>query len=202
MPQRRPTRTPPAWAAWRVACAVGAAFMLPTAAMAQGMPQLDFTTPLTVSQVVWGVLIFALLYVLLTQWGLPEVDEVLQRRATVVAADLDTARAAKLQADAAVAEMTEAIGHARAQAQIAINSAVDRAKQEAAAQSATLNERLEAQLQAAERQIGEARVAAMGALRQVASETATTVIHRLTGANPDRQKVDGAVAAVLAARQA
>ena len=30
------------------------------------MPQLDFTTPLTTSQVVWGAIIFVVLYILLS----------------------------------------------------------------------------------------------------------------------------------------
>ena len=186
----------------RLALAVAAAVaFLPGAALAQGMPQLDFTTPLTTSQVVWGALIFVLLYVLLTRWALPRVSEVLDQRAAAIESDLDTARMAKLKADAAVAEMNETVGQARSQAQTAINSAVEHAKQEAAARSAALNQRLEAQLQAAEQQIGQARSSAMSALKQVASETAATVIQRLTGAAPDMQAVDGAVSAALAARQ-
>jgi hypothetical protein len=65
---------------------------------------------------------------------------------------------------------------------------------------ASLNARLEAQLKAAEARINEARAAAMGALHQVATDTATTVIARLTGASPDPRRVDIAVAAALTAR--
>ncbi len=173
----------------------------PAVAMAQGMPQLDFRTPLTTSQVIWGILIFILLYLLLSRWALPQVSEVLEQRATAIEADLNTARAAKEQADLAAAEVAEAVAHARAEAQTAINSAVDQAKQEAAAQSAVLNQRLETQLQAAEQRIGEARGAAMGALRAVATETAGSIIRRLTGTTPDTQAVEGAVGAALAARK-
>ena len=37
------------------------AVLLPTAAHAEGMPQLDFGNPLTTAQVVWGAVIFAAL---------------------------------------------------------------------------------------------------------------------------------------------
>ena len=37
------------------------------------MPQLDFANPLTTSQVVWGAIIFVVLYVLLSRIGLPKV---------------------------------------------------------------------------------------------------------------------------------
>ena len=81
--------------------------------------------------------------------------------------------------------MAEATARARAEAQAAINAALDAAKQEAAARIAALNERLEKQLHEAEAQIDAARAAAMSALREVATETAATVISRLTGAPPD-----------------
>lgn len=184
-----------------VVTATVAAACLPGAAMAQGMPQLNFKTPLTTSQVVWGALIFILLYILLARWALPQVGEVLDRRAAAIGADLDTARSAKAQADTAIMEMTETVGQARSQAQAAIAAATDHAKQEAASRSAALNERLEAQLQAAEQQIGQARSSAMSALRQVASETAASVILRLTGIAPDMQTVEGAVGTALAARK-
>ena len=46
--------------------------LLPTAAMADGLPQLDFTTPLTISQIVWGAIIFIVLYILASRFALPQ----------------------------------------------------------------------------------------------------------------------------------
>ena len=81
--------------------ALFAALLLPAVARAEGMPQLDFANPLTTSQVVWGVIIFAVLYVLLARIGLPKVGEVIEQRARHIAADLETAQKSKAQADAA-----------------------------------------------------------------------------------------------------
>jgi F-type H+-transporting ATPase subunit b len=177
-----------------------AVLMAPAAAMAEGMPQLDFKSPLTLSQVYWGAAIFVVLYVLLARVGLPKVGAVIEQRAVHIAADLDAAKAQKAQADAAVAELTATMQRSRAEAQGEVNQAVDQAKAAAAQQAATLNARLEGQLKAAEGRINEARGAAMSALHQVATDTATTVIARLTGASPDPRRVDAAVAAALAAR--
>ena len=172
----------------------------PGAAWAEGMPQLDFSTPLTTSQVYWGAAIFIVLYLLLSRVGLPKVGAVIEQRAVHIAADLDAAKTQKAQADAAVAELTATIQRSRAAAQGEINQAVDQAKAAAAEQATALNARLETQLRAAETQINAARAAALGALQQVASETASTVIARLTGAAADLPRVDAAVAAALAAR--
>ena len=184
----------------RVATAAALLSLFAGRAMAAGMPQMDFANPLTTSQVVWGAILFALLYVLLSSWALPQVGAVLAHRATVIGADLDAARAAKLESEAAVAELNAATRSAQAGAQAEINTAVNAAKQAAAAQMATLNARLDAQLAGAEQQIAAARGAALGALRQVASETATMVVTRLTGQPADQGKVDAAVDGVLAAR--
>lgn len=174
--------------------------MLPGVARAAGMPQLDFSTKLTLSQVVWGAIIFALLYFLLSRTGLPWVAEVLEERATRIAKDLDEAHAAKASADVGMTEADQATAKARAEAQAAINAALEEAKNAAAVQSEALNARLEKQLQESESQIAEARASAMRALRQVATETAATVVTRLTGSAPDAARLDGAIGSALAAR--
>jgi F-type H+-transporting ATPase subunit b len=179
---------------------VAALPMLPAAAMAEGMPQLDFSTPLTLSQVVWGAIIFAVLYILLSRTGLPLVASVLDERATRIARDLDEARAAKASADAGMTEAEQATAKARADSQAAINAALEEAKKAAAGQAETLNARLEKQLHDAEVQIGQARASAMSALRQVATETAATVVTRLTGVAPDPGRLDNAIGSALAAR--
>jgi F-type H+-transporting ATPase subunit b len=176
------------------------ALAMPATAMAAGMPQLDFKNPLTTSQVVWGALIFIVFYILFSRWGLPQVAEVLDQRTNTIAADLEAARAGKARVDAAAAEADEATARARGDAQAAINAATAKARAEAAAKAAELNEHLEAQLASAEQRIAEARTAAMGALRQVATETAQVVVNRLTGRPPDNAAIDRAVGQALAAR--
>ena len=174
--------------------------MLPAAAMAEGMPQMDFKNPLTISQVVWGAIIFIVLYILASRFALPKVGAVLEERAAHIARDLEAAQASKVKADAGSAEAISAVAKARAEAQAAINAALESAKDAAATQAATLNARLEKQLADAETQIAGARAQAMGALRQVATETAATVVTRLTGRAPDQQRLDGAIGAALTVR--
>jgi len=77
---------------------------------------------------------------------------------------------------------------------------VNEAKKAAAIQAETLNARLEKQLADSEAQIASARASAMSALRQVATETASTVVARLTGVSPDATRLNGAINSALAAR--
>jgi F-type H+-transporting ATPase subunit b len=173
---------------------------LPASAMAQGMPQLNFNNPLTLSQVWWGAIIFVVFLLLCWLWGLPQVASVLERRSAAIAADLETARQSKTKADQFVAETQQAIARARAEAQGQINSALEAARQQAAAQSAELHARLEAQIKESEARIDQARQTALRALRQVATETAAAVVTRLTGTTPPPARLEQAVSMALAAR--
>jgi F-type H+-transporting ATPase subunit b len=168
----------------------------------KGMPQLDFANPLTTSQVVWLAIIFFALYLLLSRWALPQVESVLEARASSIAADLEAARLAKAAADAAMAEMRAATHKAQAEAQAQVTTAVDAAKAEAAAQATVANAKLATQLEAAEARIAAARAAAVGALREVSISTTTDLVARLSGFTPDTAAIDSAVDRALAARAA
>ena len=166
----------------------------------KGMPQLDFGNPLLLSQVVWGMVIFALFYVLCARWVLPRMGAVIESRHASIAGDLETARTAKAQADAAVAELTQARRSAQARAQSQVDTATQEAKARASAAAAETNARLDAQLAQAETRIAEGRAQAMGALREVATSTASLVVARLIGTAPDQGSVQEATDRVLAER--
>ena len=164
------------------------------------MPQLDFANVLTTSQIVWMLLIFGALYLMLSQWALPQVGTVIADRDARISSDLDSARLAKADADSAIAEVHESVRRARTEAQAAITAAVDKAKAEAAAQAQQANEQLDTQLAEAEQRIAAAHAEAMKALRDVANETAGLIVTRLTKQDADRKAIDAAVGAVLAER--
>ena len=182
--------------------ALVAALLLPAAARAEGMPQLDFANPLTTSQVGVGHRSSSPCCTSCWRASACRRSARCSRSARGTSpSDLETAQASKARADEAAKQVAEATARARAEAQAAINAALDVAKREAAARIATLNERLEAQLREAETQINAARSAALRALREVATDTAATVIGRLTGAPADQGRLDGAIGAALAARR-
>jgi len=164
-----------------------------------GMPQLDFANPLTISQVIWGAVIFYVLYLTLRDWGLPQVERVLEQRAATIAADLDAAQQARAEATATATELQQIERKARSDAQAEIAHADDQARKKAALQASVMDQRLEAQIAAAESRIAAARAEALGALREVATDTAAALVVRLTGQQPPPQAVERAVAAALAA---
>ena len=171
-----------------------------SSARAGGMPQLEFGNPLLLSQVVWGAIIFLVFYLAVSHIGLPKVDAILTHRAEVIGNDLTAARQSKRNADQAVAELTEARRTAYAQSQAEVNAATLRAKATAAREAEAARMRLDRQLAESEAQIAAARGQAMASLRQVAAETASTLITRLTHQAPEQGRLDDAVGEALRAR--
>ncbi|HWL80557.1 MAG TPA: F0F1 ATP synthase subunit B' [Roseomonas sp.] len=146
-----------------------------------GMPQLDFSNPLMLAQVVWMLIIFGVLYYVLSSVALPRVTSVLEERRHRIEGDLEAARAAKAEADAAATAYKSATTKARADSQAAIADALQAAQAEASAKNEALNARLAEQIEAAEARISTARDTAMAALREVATDTANAMVTRLTG---------------------
>lgn len=168
----------------------------------KGMPQLDFGNPFTISQVVWLAVIFVVLYVALSRWALPKVGRVLDDRATRIASDLNSARAAKAEADAAMQDARNAAHHAHAQAQSEISAAVERARAESAAEAATLTASLDARLAQSEQAIAEARTRAMAGLASIAASVAASLVERLSGRPADYGAVNAAIISLLDQRTA
>lgn len=164
-----------------------------------GMPQLDFANPLTIAQVVWMLIIFGLLYWLVKNVGLPRVAEVLEARQARIQGDLEAAQRMKSDADAAMAALRAETARARAEAQSSVAAAVQAAEAENQKRTEALNARLATQVAEAEARIDRARASAMGALREVATETTTAVVAKLLG-NADPRAVAAAVEREMAAR--
>ncbi len=173
------------------------------AAEASGMPQLDFANPLTKWQVIWGAVIFLLLYLLLSRSALPRVASVLEQRRERIDGDLETARRSKDEADQATDELRRARRQAAADAQANLDRVVAEAREAAAARSRETNARLDAELARAEAQIGAERQRAMASVREIASDTAQLLVQRVTGQTADRglveSRVDGALSSGRAA---
>ena len=164
-----------------------------------GMPQLDFTNPLTIAQVVWLFVIFGLLVYLASAYLLPPVAEVLENRRARIGADLDAARDARAEAEAAEAGQRDSTVRARAEAQASVASAAAAAQADAARRGEALAAKLNAQIAEAETRIGAARDSAMAALREAATDATEALVKRLSGLE-DKPAVAAAVDRELAAR--
>lgn len=152
---------------------------VPGRAWAAGMPQLDFANPLLIGQVVWGAVIFAVFYVILSRSALPRIEGVLTHRRNRIEGDLAIARRARDDADRAVDELRRARHDAASQAQANIDRVVHEARMAAEAQTQEMNHRLQADINQAEERIASAREETLASLPGVATDTAQSLIEKL-----------------------
>jgi F-type H+-transporting ATPase subunit b len=164
---------------------------------AGGLPQLRYEY--WPGQIVWLLIIFAVLYVLLSKVFLPKVGGTMTARDERIASDMAQARAlrdqAEAEAQAAEAEMAEA----RARAQKTAADAKARAAAEAAERQGKLEAELGERLAGAEASIRAARDQAMGQVQAIATDTATAIVEKLTGQAASPAEVEQALAGAAGA---
>ena len=145
------------------------------------------------SQLVWLALAFGLLYYLMAKVALPRIESILHERSSRLAADLDEAQRMKREADAAgeayETSLREAQGKAQAIAQDARAKLAEESDRRRKAKEAELNEKLSA----SETAIRESTAKAMANVRDIAGETAASIVERLTGKAPDKPSLDRAL---------
>jgi F-type H+-transporting ATPase subunit b len=144
-----------------------------------GLPQLD--TNHWAGQMVWLVVIFLVFLLLMSKVFVPRLRKVIDTRGATIAEDLANARAnrdeAEAQAKQAATETTEA--HAAARKLAA--EALARSNAEVAAATAAEDEKLGKRLGEAETRIRAQRDEAMGHVSDIAQETASLLVQKLTG---------------------
>ncbi|KAA8385096.1 hypothetical protein FKW31_09795 [Acetobacter sp. DmW_136] len=158
-------------------------------AYATGMPQLDFANPLVTGQVMWGAVIFFVFYMVLSKAMLPGITRVLEDRSKRISGDLEIARAAKQDADKAVAELQQARKDAMAEAQAHLDQVLAEEHKAAEQQMQEINARVTAEIADAEKRVAVEKTRALSALKEIAGDTTQALVQRLTGIVPDAQLV-------------
>lgn len=158
------------------------------------MPQLDPTW--FASQAFWLVMGFMLLFVLLRQFFLPPILQVMQGRETTLAEHLSQAQTMKSQAQEAQTSYEKALAASRSQAQAAIAQSMAEARTQADAATAKLDASLRQQLSAAQTTIAARRDAFSHELHANAGGLVRSIIQRLTQREPTADQLERALKSV------
>lgn len=158
-----------------------------------GLPQFQFQH--WGGQIAWLLILFVILYVLISRVFTPRMRRVIDERASTISGALETAKQvqaeAEDQAKAAAAEVAEA----RAHSQRVASEARAKAAAEAAERSAAEDAKVAEHVAEAEVRIGAMRDAAMAHVGAIAGDTATAIVEKLTGKAPSAADVKAALAA-------
>lgn len=144
-----------------------------------GLPQFEFQH--WGGQVAWLLVLFAILYVLISRVFAPRLRAVIDERAATISTALDTARQVQAealdQAKTAEAELAEA----RARSQRLAADARAKAAADAAERNAAEDAKVAERVAAAEADIRKARDAAMGNVAGIAQDITAAIVDKLTG---------------------
>jgi F-type H+-transporting ATPase subunit b len=165
---------------------------VPVPATASGLPQFDLAQ--WPGEVVWMLVIFAVMLFLFSKVFVPRVGGTISAREDRIAGDIGDARRLKAEADAEAAAAAAETAQARARAQRLALDAKARVQAEAAASDALEQAKLAEHLAKAEMQIASTRDQAMSNVRQIALETAGAIVEKLTGSAPTAAQLSAAQA--------
>jgi F-type H+-transporting ATPase subunit b len=149
-------------------------------------------------QFVWLVLIFGLLYLLMSRIALPRVANILSTRESTIDADLDAARASQAKAQIAAKHNDATLAAKKDEAQGIGREAQAKAAAEAAAHRAAAEQKLAQALAAAEQRISAEKAEKMKQVESVAKEAAAAIVAKLTGAEADASAIEAAVRSLSA----
>jgi F-type H+-transporting ATPase subunit b len=145
-----------------------------------------FQTENFAPQIFWLVIIFGLLYVLMSRIALPRVGGIIENRGAKIASDLSAAREMQSKAQAAAAANDENLRRRRDEAQGIGREAQHKIAAESARQRALAESQAAEKIRAADERIASAKTKALANVEQIAVDAAASIVEKLTGAKIDQ----------------
>ncbi|MFN3558850.1 MAG: hypothetical protein ACK4UQ_06140 [Brevundimonas sp.] len=147
-----------------------------------GLPQ--FETQHWFGQIAWLLILFLVLYLLISKVFAPRFRRVMDERANTISSAVATARQVQAEAAEQAAAAKADVARARTESRATAVAAATRIAEEAAARKATEEAAVSARIAEAEAAIGKTRDAAMTNVGTIANDTASAIVERLTGMAP------------------
>jgi len=144
-----------------------------------GLPQ--FETTHWFGQIAYLLILFAILYLLISKVFAPRLRRVMDERAATISTAVETARQVQAEAAEQAAVAKAEVAQARAGSRGLAAAAKARVTEEAARRAAEEEAVVNARIAEAETAIGKTRDAAMTNVASIASDTAAAIVERLTG---------------------
>ena len=156
-----------------------------------GLPQLnvqDFTP-----QLFWLVVTFVLLYWLMAKVALPRIGDVIEERRDRIQRDLAAAERLKGDTDKALETYEKALADARGSASAIARQTRDSLNAEVDKERKAIEDQLAAKLASAEESIAATKTKALASVKDIAGDTAASIVAALTNVNVTKDDIVRAV---------
>ena len=169
-------------------------FVLSTYAQSEesgGMPQLN--PEFWVSQIVWLVLTFGLLYIILSKLILPKISNNLETRKSQILENIETAERQREESEKKLKEFEKIILESKLEAKNYFNEARQKILEDINNKRNTLDKDIDDEINAAEQEINNLNTASIEKIKNIAVETSSELIKKLIGEEANNSSISAIV---------
>jgi len=156
-----------------------------------GMPQLN--PEFWVSQIVWLVLTFGILYIVLSKLVLPKISENLESRKSQILENIETAEIQKEESEKKVKEFEKIILESKIEAKNYFNEARQKILDDINKKRVNLEKDIDEEISATEQEINSLKITSSEKIKNIAVETSSELIKQLIGEEANNSSITAIV---------
>ena len=156
-----------------------------------GMPQLN--PEFWVSQIVWLVLTFGVLYIVLSKLILPKISKNLESRKSQVLENIETAENQREESEKKIKEFEKIILESKLEAKNYFNVARQKILDDINNKKLALEKYIDEEISAAEQEVNNLKIGSHEKIRRIAIETSSELIKQLIGEEANNSSISAIV---------
>ena len=156
-----------------------------------GMPQLN--PEFWVSQIVWLVLTFGVLYIVLSKLILPKISKNLESRKSQVLENIETAENQREESEKKLKEFEKIILESKLEAKNYFNEARRKILEDINSKRLALEKDIDEEISAAEHEVNNLKIGSHEKIRNIAVETSSELIKQLIGEEANNSSISAIV---------
>ena len=156
-----------------------------------GMPQLN--PEFWVSQIVWLVLTFGILYIVLSKLILPKISDNLESRKSQILENIETAEKQREESEKKIKEFEKIILDSKFEAKNNFNEVRQKTLEEINNKRTALEKDIDKELSAAEEEINNLKINSNEKIKNIAVETSAELIKQLIGEEANNSSISAIV---------
>ena len=156
-----------------------------------GMPQLN--PEFWISQIVWLVLTFGILYIVLSKFILPKISDNLETRKSQILENIETAEAQREESEIKLKDFEKIILEGKIEAKNHFNEVRQKILEDISNKRATLEKDIDNEISAAEEEINNLKLNSKEKIKNIAVETSSELIKQLIGEEANKSSITAIV---------
>jgi len=156
-----------------------------------GMPQLN--PEFWISQIVWLVLTFGLLYIILSKLILPKISNNLESRKSQILENIETAEKQREEGEKKIKEFEKIILESKLEAKNYFNGARQKILEDISNKKNALDKDIDEEINATEKEINELKIDSSEKIKDIAIETSSELIKQLIGEEANKSSISAIV---------